>query len=96
MRLTQPFVAPPVSACRKIAEPRPGTTGLALYSMTAKYAYARVDLQSASLRPPNGGRAPQRTWRKRLYVGDAGPSSYQSPQTSRWKRKATPGSGATP
>src|SRR3954453_2154656 len=34
-RLTQPFVAAPVSACRKIAEPRAGTTGASLKRMTA-------------------------------------------------------------
>ena len=32
---TQPFVAAPVESCRKIAEPRPGTTGPVLYSTTA-------------------------------------------------------------
>ena len=34
-RLTQPFVGPPMSSCRKIADPRPGTAGCALYSTKA-------------------------------------------------------------
>jgi len=50
----------------KIAEPRPGTAGLALYSITAKCAYAAVCSQSASLSPWNGGDVPQRRWRNRL------------------------------
>ena len=36
-RLTQPFVGPPVWAWRKIPEPRPGTTGRMLNSITARY-----------------------------------------------------------
>ena len=37
-KLIQPFVALPLSSCRKIAEPRPGTAGCALYSTKAKLA----------------------------------------------------------
>jgi hypothetical protein len=68
----------------KIAEPRPGTTGRVLYSITANRAYAEVCSHSASLPPWNGGAVPQRTWRKRLYVGDAGSSSHQSPHARTW------------
>src|SRR4051794_11643016 len=63
---TQPFVARPVSTWRKIADPRPGTTGAALYSTSAKSRYAGVIRHSASLPPPNGGRAPHRTCRNEL------------------------------
>jgi len=44
----------------KIAEPRPGTIGPALYSITAKCTYARAGFQSASLSALNVGLAPQR------------------------------------
>ena len=36
-RLTQPIVGPPVCAWRKIPDPRPGTTGRMLNSITARY-----------------------------------------------------------
>src|SRR5919204_7064389 len=72
--LTQPFVTAPTVSCRKIAEPRPATVGATLYWITAKWRYA-VIVQSASLSPSNGGLVPHATWRKRLYVRDAGSSS---------------------
>jgi hypothetical protein len=50
----------------KIPEPRPGTTGVVLYSTTTKCEYALVCSQSASLSPLNGGRVPHATWRKLL------------------------------
>jgi hypothetical protein len=68
----------------KIADPRPGTVGAALYSITAKCAYAAVCSHNASLPPRNGGDVPQRTCRKRLYVAEAGSSSHQSPHASTW------------
>src|SRR3954465_6318066 len=74
---TQPAVAP-TATWRKIADPRPGTTGRTLYRITAKYRYWGAIRQSASLSPPKDGFTPQTTWRNVLYVGDAGSSSHQS------------------
>jgi hypothetical protein len=55
-----------VLAWRKIPEPRPGTTGSALYRMTAKCLYAVGERERSSLVTRNGGFEPQRTWRNRL------------------------------
>src|SRR4051794_28591222 len=64
--LTQPFVDEPVCACRKIPEPRPGTTGCMLNSTTARYGYARGDFDMSGVGVLNGGRVPQGTYRKLL------------------------------
>jgi hypothetical protein len=50
----------------KIAEPRPGTIGPVVYSITTKCTYARAGFQRASLSALNGGVAPQPMWTKRL------------------------------
>jgi hypothetical protein len=67
----------------KIPDPRPGTTGSTLNCTTARWRYECGCSHIPSLAVENGGRAPQRTWTNRLYVGDDGSSSHQSPQTSR-------------
>ena len=58
----------PVSSCRKIAEPRPGTRGRRCTRRPRTRGRRRGARQSASLPPPNGGARPQATWRK-LVVG---------------------------
>src|SRR6266545_6288878 len=60
-RLMQPFVGLPVCTCRKIPEPRRGTTGLMLNSTTARYAYARGDFDMSGVVTLNGGLRPQPT-----------------------------------
>src|ERR671930_2458586 len=80
-RLTQPRVGRPVLAWRKIPEPRPGTIGLRLYAITARWRYAVGERDMSSLVTRNGGLEPHGTWRKRLYEGERTSSTHQSPQT---------------
>src|ERR687887_1210128 len=75
-RLMQPRVGRPVLAWRKIPEPRPGTTGLELYAITARCRYAVGERDMSSIVRGKGGVEPHGTWRKRLYQGERKSSTH--------------------
>ena len=79
----QPLVALPICTWRKIPDPRPGTTGCMLYSITARCAYARGDVDMSGVVTLNGGRFPQPMRWNVLYAGDFESSTHQSPQRRR-------------
>jgi hypothetical protein len=62
----QPFVALPVWACRKIPDPRPGTTGRMLNSTTARCEYAVRSFDMSGVVVLNAGFEPQGTCRNVL------------------------------
>src|SRR3989338_3362711 len=72
---TQPAVGMPLprQTCKKMAEPRPGTTGAVLYSMTTAYWYSRSSRLKISL--DTAGGAPVTHW---LYCAEAGSSTQKS------------------
>ena len=87
-----PEVGLPGLACRKIPEPRPGTTGSVLKRMTARCRYAVGERDRSPPATRNGGREPQARAGTGCSTASAGPRPTSRRRRSGGMRSARPGS----